>query len=78
MLHRFPTFHKGQRIRVQVEEIPSQRVLLVSLDGMLFRVKNESPQIFKQGDTLDVVVTRTEPLELKFFENYKRVLDRFI
>jgi hypothetical protein len=68
---------EGERISAIVEEVLSRQDLIVGYDGALLRVMNTSNRMFKIGDKLDLVVVRTEPLELQFFDSYRRQFVRY-
>ena len=69
---------EGQRVLAQVEEVISNQHLIVSLDGRLLRVTNDSQKKFAVGDKIDLVVIRKVPMELQLFEAYKKNFDRFV
>ncbi len=54
---------KGQCIQVDVIEIQSDRQILVSYRGELFRVKNTSGRRFQIGEKIMLVVSQLDPLE---------------
>jgi hypothetical protein len=72
-----PTFEVGQKIKVLVEAKQTDDFVLVSFDGSLFRVKNDSGIDFDEGANLDVVVVKNNPIEFKLFDSYKKTFDRF-
>lgn len=63
---------KGQQLKVWVEEVRSGGVLIVSHEGRLFRVQNNSNRQLQMGDSTVLVVNSVDPVEFKFLNS-----DRF-
>ena len=58
----------GQRIQVRVEELQDWGSLIVHYQGNLFRVMNTSGRVVSIGEILDLQVTSTNPVELRFYK----------
>ncbi|MCE3009246.1 MAG: hypothetical protein LW875_01370 [Proteobacteria bacterium] len=59
-------FKKGQRIRVSVIELQTGNDLLVSFQGNLMLVHNDSGKKFAVNDQMILIVASINPLILKF------------
>lgn len=58
-------FQIGEQIRAQVSESPSKGILIVDIEGSLYRVINATFASIKVGDWLNLRVHGIDPLELK-------------
>jgi hypothetical protein len=71
------TLQKGQRINVIVTEIQTDRQILVSYKGELFRVKDTSGKRFQIGEIIMLVVAQVSPLEFSLVGE-RRLFSRII
>lgn len=58
-------FQIGEKIKARVSESPSKGILIVEIDGHLYRVINATFAPIKIGDWLNLRVHGIDPLELK-------------
>lgn len=58
-------FQIGEKIRAQVSESPSKGILIVDIEGNLYRVINATFANIKVGDWLNLRVHGIDPIELK-------------
>lgn len=56
---------RGQRVRAEVVERASDGDLICAIEGRLFRVKNRTGRVYRDRETLELLVTSTDPLELQ-------------
>ncbi len=63
-----PELHLGSRVQAQVVELISSDYMIVSFQGDLLRVKNESKKISKKGDWLELEVVAVKPLAFRFLD----------
>lgn len=61
--------HRGKRIRAQIVEVQSGDQILVSYQGQLLRVTNQSGKKLKKNQYLDLLVTSESPLQFKIFDD---------
>lgn len=59
------SFRKGERILAEVVESLSTTEIICSLEGTLFRIRNESGRVLKKGDKALLEVTQATPLQFK-------------
>ena len=62
---RSRTFKVGEKIRAQVSESPSKGVLIMDIEGSLYRVINATFAAMRIGDWVTLRVHGIDPLELK-------------
>lgn len=55
----------GQKLLARIEEVVSQNNFIVNFDGDLIRVTNNSNQVIRAGDMVEVIVTSVKPLSFK-------------
>lgn len=58
-------FYLGQVVRVQVVEIQPEGYIVVSLDGALLQVHNQTAQRVVIGQTLELKVTSVNPAQFQ-------------
>ncbi len=58
-------FKVGEKVRAQVSESPSKGILIMDIEGDLYRVINATFAAIKIGDWLSLRVYGVDPLELK-------------
>jgi hypothetical protein len=63
-----PNLQRGQRIKGRVVEVQLGNHLLVSFQGKLVRVINNTERNFKVDDILDLQVQSLQPLEFKIYQ----------
>ncbi len=71
------SLQKGQRLQVIVTEIQSDRQILVSYKGELFRVKDTSGKRFEIGEKIMLFVAQLDPLEFSLVGE-RRLFSRVI
>ncbi len=64
-----PQLKVDQRIWALVEEVVQQQELIVSFQGDLVRVSNQSERRFRPGQRIQLVVASTNPLGFKLMES---------
>jgi hypothetical protein len=72
-------WREGQHVHAHVEEMINSDFFIVSLNGILFRVRNESNKRFQEGDEIHLIVHSEKPLEFHLDPQYynKRSFERF-
>lgn len=60
-----PVLKLGDRVRAEVEDIPSANYVIVNFSGDLLRIANSTQQNFRLGQTLELEVTALSPLAFR-------------
>ena len=68
----------GEQIRAVVEEVLPEDALIVSIDGELYRVMNESGIRLKNKDRLTMTVVAINPMMFKMQKYEERRFERFV
>lgn len=68
----------GEHILATVEEVLPESALIVSVEGELFRVVNETGLKVKNGDQLKLTVTQVNPTLFKLQKYESSKIDRFV
>lgn len=68
----------GDKISAIIEEVLPESALIVSVDGTLYRVMNDTGIRFKQSDKLQMTVTAMNPVLFRLQKQEEKKLDRFV
>ena len=68
---------KGMRIDVEVAEVLSAVALIVAFEGRLFRVGNETGEVFKLEQRLALLVISEHPLKFRIESRNQARFERF-
>lgn len=68
----------GDQIRAYVEEVLPESALIVSVEGELFRVMNETGQKLKAKDRLTMTVVAVNPMMFKMQKYDELRFERFV
>ncbi|MEK7355658.1 MAG: hypothetical protein AAB250_04375 [Bdellovibrionota bacterium] len=60
-------FQIGELVDGRIEEVLERAELIISLDGQLLRVQNETRQAMRVGQMVKLVVSATAPLAFKLY-----------
>lgn len=73
------TWQEGTSLRAMIEEIIDDSIFIVSVEGKLFRVKNETQKRFHKNEQIYLIVFGKSPFELRLDPQFynQRSFERF-